>query len=305
VTAFSLDDQLLISTRLDAPYETSCDGSGSNDLLVDIERLPEFDVELTLVDISTSNAEVLDTLELEGPHQVVDAAGGRLLVTELTFVDAEVGSKVCLGETAGDALTAGNAVVLDGTPTAVALGSSWASITTETDSGNDACQVFEVEDTTLTPAGSLALSGRTGRVTVISDTLMVAEPDYGDDAGPSVLIDLSSGSPVSSSLRRMQVEAISDSGRFVGIERTNSGFARLGLWDSTDLSQPVASAETDWVHTQGRFRVDVLSVRIVESSGNVAFDRSVEQAVRSASPLPRPSDPALYDREIEFTFEPA
>ena len=48
----------------------------------------------------------------------------------------------------------------------------------------------------------------------------------------------------------------------------------------------------------------VLRVEIAESSGNVAFDRSVEQAVRAASPLPRPRRKAVFDREIVFLFNP-
>ncbi|MCH9671441.1 MAG: cell envelope integrity protein TolA, partial [Gammaproteobacteria bacterium] len=49
---------------------------------------------------------------------------------------------------------------------------------------------------------------------------------------------------------------------------------------------------------------DVIRVVIKQSSGNIAFDRSVEQAVLAASPLPRPKDAALFDREIIFTFDP-
>ena len=52
---------------------------------------------------------------------------------------------------------------------------------------------------------------------------------------------------------------------------------------------------------------DVVSVRILQSSGNIAFDRSVEMAVNKASPLPVPkSDTGLFDhfREVEFVFDP-
>jgi len=52
---------------------------------------------------------------------------------------------------------------------------------------------------------------------------------------------------------------------------------------------------------------DVVSVRITQSSGNSAFDRSVEMAVNKASPLPVPkSDTGLFDyfREVEFVFDP-
>jgi len=49
---------------------------------------------------------------------------------------------------------------------------------------------------------------------------------------------------------------------------------------------------------------DVVDVRLTECDGDVAFQRSVEAAVRKASPLPPPSDPEVFDREIEFVFEP-
>ena len=48
----------------------------------------------------------------------------------------------------------------------------------------------------------------------------------------------------------------------------------------------------------------VLRVEIIQSSGNVAFDRSVEQAVLAASPLPPPRQKAMFDREIIFLFNP-
>ena len=52
---------------------------------------------------------------------------------------------------------------------------------------------------------------------------------------------------------------------------------------------------------------DVVSVRVIQSSGNSAFDRSVEMAVNKASPLPVPkSSSGLFDhfREVEFVFDP-
>jgi len=51
---------------------------------------------------------------------------------------------------------------------------------------------------------------------------------------------------------------------------------------------------------------EVLAVTIVRSSGNTVFDRSVENAVYKAAPLPLPEDPSLFDnfREIEFLFNP-
>lgn len=51
---------------------------------------------------------------------------------------------------------------------------------------------------------------------------------------------------------------------------------------------------------------EVLSVTVVRSSGNALFDRSVENAVHKAAPLPLPEDPTLFDnfRDIKFLFNP-
>ena len=49
---------------------------------------------------------------------------------------------------------------------------------------------------------------------------------------------------------------------------------------------------------------EVVQAEIMESSGNIAFDRSVEEAVLRSSPLPVPKDPSLFDRHIVITFEP-
>ena len=51
----------------------------------------------------------------------------------------------------------------------------------------------------------------------------------------------------------------------------------------------------------------VLLVSVVESSGNGAFDRSVEAAVRKAEPLPMPSSPRLISefKDLRFIFDPA
>ncbi len=51
---------------------------------------------------------------------------------------------------------------------------------------------------------------------------------------------------------------------------------------------------------------EVLNAAIVRSSGNELFDRSVENAVHKASPLPLPEERELFDdfRDIEFVFRP-
>jgi len=49
---------------------------------------------------------------------------------------------------------------------------------------------------------------------------------------------------------------------------------------------------------------EVIDVKIIKSSGNAVYDRSVEGAVRKASPLPLPKDPAIAARmyDIDFNF---
>lgn len=51
---------------------------------------------------------------------------------------------------------------------------------------------------------------------------------------------------------------------------------------------------------------EVVQARVVRSSGDAAFDRSVENAVFKSTPLPIPQDKDLFDyfREIEFLFSP-
>jgi colicin import membrane protein len=51
---------------------------------------------------------------------------------------------------------------------------------------------------------------------------------------------------------------------------------------------------------------EVTLAKVVRSSGNVKFDRSVLAAVRKASPLPVPVDARLFEqfRSIEFMFSP-
>jgi colicin import membrane protein len=51
---------------------------------------------------------------------------------------------------------------------------------------------------------------------------------------------------------------------------------------------------------------NVISATVIKSSGNAAFDRSVEAAVYKAAPLPVPTDGDTFDmlRETDFKFNP-
>lgn len=49
---------------------------------------------------------------------------------------------------------------------------------------------------------------------------------------------------------------------------------------------------------------EVLSVRLVRSSGNPALDDAIERAIRRSSPLPLPDNMELFRRELELKFRP-
>ncbi len=49
---------------------------------------------------------------------------------------------------------------------------------------------------------------------------------------------------------------------------------------------------------------DVIDVQVQSCTSDNVFQRSVERAVRSASPLPLPPDPELFERKIYFKFKP-
>jgi len=49
---------------------------------------------------------------------------------------------------------------------------------------------------------------------------------------------------------------------------------------------------------------EVLSARLVKSSGNPAYDTAVERAILRSSPLPLPAARELFSRELKLTFRP-
>jgi colicin import membrane protein len=49
---------------------------------------------------------------------------------------------------------------------------------------------------------------------------------------------------------------------------------------------------------------EVLDVKLKRSSGNPALDDAIERAIRKSSPLPRPDDPSLFQRELTIKYKP-
>lgn len=49
---------------------------------------------------------------------------------------------------------------------------------------------------------------------------------------------------------------------------------------------------------------EVLNVRLLNTSGNPAWDAATERAIRKSSPLPKPGKPELFNRILELKFRP-
>jgi colicin import membrane protein len=49
---------------------------------------------------------------------------------------------------------------------------------------------------------------------------------------------------------------------------------------------------------------DVVDVRVGSCNGDDAVVRSIEAAVRLASPLPKPPTPSLFERNLNVRFRP-
>ena len=49
---------------------------------------------------------------------------------------------------------------------------------------------------------------------------------------------------------------------------------------------------------------EVLSTRLIKSSGNASYDAAVERAILKSSPLPLPASRELFSRELKLTFRP-
>ena len=83
------------------------------------------------------------------------------------------------------------------------------------------------------------------------------------------------------------------------------------------ISRIQAKVKSNWILPQGIqgnpeaiFLVvqlptgEVLSTRLVRSSGNAAYDAAVERAILKSSPLPLPAARELFSRELKLTFRP-
>ena len=49
---------------------------------------------------------------------------------------------------------------------------------------------------------------------------------------------------------------------------------------------------------------EVLSTKLVKSSGNKAYDDELARAILASSPLPKPEPASLFQRQLELRFRP-
>jgi colicin import membrane protein len=85
------------------------------------------------------------------------------------------------------------------------------------------------------------------------------------------------------------------------ISRIGSHVRRFVVMPPDVVGNPQAEFEVFLIPTG-----EVLNVKLSRSSGNPAYDNAVERAIRKASPLPLPTDPALVGRfrELKLKFRP-
>lgn len=85
------------------------------------------------------------------------------------------------------------------------------------------------------------------------------------------------------------------------IGRISSHIRRFVVMPPDVAGNPQAEFEVSLIPTG-----EVLNVKLSHSSGNPAYDNAVERAIRKASPLPLPTDPALVGRfrELKLKFRP-
>ena len=119
---------------------------------------------------------------------------------------------------------------------------------------------------------------------------------------------------------RAEAKTVSERKRIEEADAQQLGNERLGSLDAKRIeyiAQIKDKIERNWLRPPGTalglkciVRVsqipggEIVQAEILKSSGDVAFDRSVEEAVLRSSPLPVPKDPSLFDRHIEITVEP-
>ena len=49
---------------------------------------------------------------------------------------------------------------------------------------------------------------------------------------------------------------------------------------------------------------EILNVKLQRSSGNPGLDSAIERAILKSSPLPKPDDPALFQRDLKIKYRP-
>ena len=102
---------------------------------------------------------------------------------------------------------------------------------------------------------------------------------------------------------RQQAAAQAASQRLMNdaISRISSHIRRFVIMPPDVAGNPQAEFEVSLIPTG-----EVLNVKLSRSSGNPAYDNAVERAIRKASPLPLPTDPALIGRfrELKLKFRP-
>ena len=105
-----------------------------------------------------------------------------------------------------------------------------------------------------------------------------------------------------------QIEIDAESNRFAAVDAGELAAYQFAIqqsvrrnWAEPASSGPGLKCE---VRVQQLPGGAVVSVSILTCNGDAAVRRSIEAAIFKASPLPIPSNPNLFDRNLRFTFRP-
>ena len=98
-------------------------------------------------------------------------------------------------------------------------------------------------------------------------------------------------------------------------EQENAHIRALAAWSdkirskirsniSSQAAEQVGGNPESWFEVTLLPTGEVLTAKMLRSSGNRVYDDAVERAIFRSSPLPKPDQPGIFQRQLKLTFRP-